>query len=371
MGFGQTAAELRGRLILTSTSAGLFLWCALYACIGAVGTRLARRYALQRRLLDEPGERRSHHVATPRGGGIAIALALMIAIAAMIARQPSQIVLLGFAGIGLLLVAGIGWIDDHRPLSPWLRLFVHAVAALSLSTGVLASGSSPIMAATSFCLTMVLVNIWNFMDGIDGIAATQAVIVTGGFTLFTGGPVASFLGLALISAICGFLPFNLPRAKIFLGDVGSGALGYAMALMAVFAMNGMPQGFWPLLLLPLSAFLIDAGLTLSSRIVRGQRWWLPHVDHTYQHWAHRAGSHLRVTIGYAFWTLLACIMTWNFRGEGPRTVAVIVPSWFCGGAVVWYWLRNKTEPQSLGQVDDPVLENNRFDTVRFDKEGNP
>jgi UDP-N-acetylmuramyl pentapeptide phosphotransferase/UDP-N-acetylglucosamine-1-phosphate transferase len=100
----------------------LLLWFGLYAAIGYAGAWLARRYALQRRLLDEPGERRSHTVATPRGGGVAIVAALSIAGLALILRQPIQIVSLAAGLVGLWLVAGIGWIDDHRPLSPWLRL---------------------------------------------------------------------------------------------------------------------------------------------------------------------------------------------------------------------------------------------------------
>ena len=110
-------------------SSGHIVWFALFAAIAAAGTWAARAYALRLRLLDEPGERRSHRVATPRGGGIAIVVAFLVAIAAMILRQPSDVVLLGCAGLGFLMVAAVGWVDDHRPLSPWSRLVVHAVAA--------------------------------------------------------------------------------------------------------------------------------------------------------------------------------------------------------------------------------------------------
>jgi UDP-N-acetylmuramyl pentapeptide phosphotransferase/UDP-N-acetylglucosamine-1-phosphate transferase len=320
---------------------GAIAWFALFAAIGAVGTWLARAYALQRNLLDQPGERRSHRVATPRGGGIAIVLALLIAIVAMSLRQPRDIVLLVCAGFGLLLVAGVGWVDDHRPLSPWSRLVVHAVAAGWLAIGFYLSGRGGGVVVAVFVLSLVLVNIWNFMDGIDGLAASQAVLVAAVFAFFAGSMLAIHLGLALIAATSGFLPFNFPRAKIFLGDVGSGALGFALALMAGLSLEAMPLAAWPLALLPLSAFVLDAGLTLFWRIIRGDRWWTPHVEHAYQRWARRAGSHVPVTAGYAAWTLPACLgMVW-LRGEDPIGMTMAVMVWLVLGYGLWYWLRRR------------------------------
>src|SRR5690349_3648891 len=104
-------------------------WLVVHFCIGVAGTWLARRYALMRSLIDQPGERRSHSVATPRGGGIAIVISLLVAAVALGVRQPEQAPLMLAFGIGLLMVAGIGWVDDHRPLSPWIRLGVHALAS--------------------------------------------------------------------------------------------------------------------------------------------------------------------------------------------------------------------------------------------------
>jgi UDP-N-acetylmuramyl pentapeptide phosphotransferase/UDP-N-acetylglucosamine-1-phosphate transferase len=320
---------------------GSIAWFVLFAAISAAGTWLARAYALQRRLLDQPGERRSHRVATPRGGGIAIVLALSIAIAAMILRQPREVVLLVCAGFGLLLVAGIGWVDDHRPLSPWSRLAVHAVAAGWLAVGFYLSGRGGNIALAVFLLSLVLVNIWNFMDGIDGLAATQAVLVSAVFAFVSGSSLAIHLGLALIAALSGFLPFNFPRAKIFLGDVGSGALGFAMALMAGLSLDAVPFAAWPLVLLPLSAFLLDAGLTLLSRIARRERWWTPHVEHAYQCWARHADSHVPVTAGYAAWTFSAGLgMVW-LRGADPIGIAMVVLMWSVLGYGLWSWLRRR------------------------------
>ncbi|TXI46408.1 MAG: hypothetical protein E6Q50_15290 [Lysobacter sp.] len=321
------------------------LWFALYAALGYAGAALARRYALQRRLMDEPGERRSHSVPTPRGGGIAIVAALSIAALALIVRQPRDIVETVGGALGLWLVAGIGWLDDHRPLSPWLRLSVHALAATALAFGAWLGGASFAAATTTWVLCVVLVNVWNFMDGIDGLASTQAALVAAAFAFCAGSASSTLLALATIGAIFGFLPFNLPKARLFLGDVGSGALGYALAWLAALAMDAIPQAAWPWLLLPLSAFLLDAGLTLSSRIVRGERWWLPHVEHVYQRWARRTGSHLAVSGVYALWTAIAAIMCGfgvsKIDAWGADEIAWAVSAWWGLGGVLWYGFRRR------------------------------
>lgn len=328
---------------------GSIVWFALFAAIGAAGTWIARTYALQRQLMDQPGERRSHRVPTPRGGGIAIALAFLVAIAAMIVRQPSEIVLLICAGVGFLLVAGIGWIDDLRPLSPWPRLAVHVVAAGWLAVGFYLSGRSGSLALTVFVLSLVLVNIWNFMDGIDGLAATQAVLVAAALAYVSGASLSIHLGLALIAATLGFIPFNFPRARIFLGDVGSGALGFGLALLVGLSLEAMPFAAWPLVLLPLSAFLLDAGLTLFTRILRGEHWWMPHVEHAYQRWARRAGGHPTVTLFYAAWTLSASLFMVLLRGEDRIGIAMAVMAWLAIGCGFWYWLRRRSVAHDVNE----------------------
>ena len=322
---------------------GLMLWCLLFAGIGAMATWLARGYAVRRQLIDHPGERRSHTVATPRGGGIAIALAFLVALIAMAARRPDEIVLLACAAIGLVLVSGIGWIDDHRPLSPWSRLAVHVLAAGWLMAGIYLSGRGGAAALAGFAAALVLVNVWNFMDGIDGLAASQGALAAAGLSLLAGmDALLVHLGLALIASICGFLPFNFPRARIFLGDVGSGALGYALALLLAMSLHRLPAGAWPLVLLPISAFLLDAGLTLSARIAGGEKWWTPHVQHVYQRWARRLKGHPPVTVGYAVWTLVACSGAAWLAGGGRKEIAMVVSVWLASGIGLWCVLRARS-----------------------------
>lgn len=324
-------------------------WLALHLAIGAAGTYAARRYALRARLLDQPGERRSHRIATPRGGGIAIALSLMVAAIAWILRDPAQAALPGAFAVGLTLVAGIGAVDDHRPLSPWLRLAVHGLAAMVLAWGFHAAYGDLRWTLAAFALSIVLTNVWNFMDGIDGLAASQAALAAGATAVFLTGP-AQGMALALCAACCGFLPFNFPHARIFLGDVGSGALGFALAALCVGVATEASPG-WPLALLPLAAFLVDAALTLGRRMLGGERWWTPHVTHAYQVWARRAGSHLPVTAGYAAWSAFAVVLWWLGRTQNSVCITMILLGWYTLSALAWCGLRRGSGLAGIGGTD--------------------
>jgi UDP-N-acetylmuramyl pentapeptide phosphotransferase/UDP-N-acetylglucosamine-1-phosphate transferase len=315
------------------------LWAGAAFVVACAGTWLARGYALRRQLVDQPGARRSHSAATPRGGGIAIVAALLPILAWLAWRQPG---LFAPVIVGLLLVAGIGWFDDHRPLSPWWRLGVHAVAAACLAWGI-GGLHGPAAAGLAFALALVLTNVWNFMDGIDALAASQALLVAIACALWVGqGPVA-LMAIVLASACAGFLPFNLAPARIFLGDVGSGALGYAVAaLLAMLAPRDWATA--PLLLLPPSAFLLDAGLTLLARVRRGERWWLPHTTHAYQRWTRRLGRHAPVTWAYAAWTVGACVIMLAGSGADAAFRMLSLAGFLLAGAAAWTGLQRTWTP---------------------------
>jgi UDP-N-acetylmuramyl pentapeptide phosphotransferase/UDP-N-acetylglucosamine-1-phosphate transferase len=240
-----------------------------------------------------------------------------------------------------VLVAGVGLTDDHRPLSPWLRLAVHALAALSLAVGAWLSTGNAWLGVGAFLLAMVLTNVWNFMDGIDGLAGTQALLVAAAVAcLAVTGSVLHWLALALLAAIAGFIPFNFPKARIFLGDVGSGALGFTLAMLIVAAVGQGPLPWW-LWSLPLSAFVIDAGLTLLGRLARGEAWWRPHTLHAYQGWARRLHGHGRVTLAYATWTMLAIALLWGLRQASWVVMLLSCLAWYMTGTGVWWWLQRK------------------------------
>jgi UDP-N-acetylmuramyl pentapeptide phosphotransferase/UDP-N-acetylglucosamine-1-phosphate transferase len=326
----------------------LAAWAVASFAIALAGTWLARRYALRAALLDHPGERRSHAVATPRGGGIAIVVAVATMFVALCLGDGDARAVLAPVALGWLLVAGIGWLDDHRPLSPAPRLGVHAVAAALLAWGLHAGGAGPGVAAAGFVLALALVNVWNFMDGIDGLAASQALVAAVAYALFAGAGPVLWLGVVLAAACAGFLPFNLPRARIFLGDVGSGALGYLLAVLAALCLPATGWAGASLLALPLLAFGVDASLTLARRILRGERWWEPHVQHAYQSQARRRG-HGPVTAGYLGFALGASALMLAAKDASPAAMmcaTAIAAALACGA----WWRLQAAARQAAGQA---------------------
>lgn len=308
------------------------------ALLSAALTWAARGYALRRQLFDQPGERRSHSVATPRGGGIAIVISLLVTAGVAMWAWPAALPSLLVAALGLALVAGIGWWDDHRPLPAMRRLMVHFIAAALLAALVRLHGGSWLLAVLVLLFTASLINIWNFMDGINGIAASQAVVVALGLAPLLPWPY-SLAAIALGLACLGFLPFNFPRARIFMGDVGSGALGYAVA--AVLALASVKTDInWILLLVSASPFLVDAGFTLLARIISGQRWMEPHTQHVYQRAVQAGASHARVTGMYFALGLFSITVLNVCSNLQPRWEAAVAIAWFIALSVLWLLLRN-------------------------------
>ncbi|WOB24608.1 MULTISPECIES: glycosyltransferase family 4 protein [Xanthomonas] len=316
----------------------IWLWCALHVTVAALGTWLLRRYALHRRLLDEPGERRSHVVATPRGGGMAIVAAILLGCIATSLLWPAVRLVVGWFAVGLILVAGVGWWDDHRPLSARLRFAIHLAASASLGSLVIYSTGNVVDGILSAVASVVLINVWNFMDGINGLAASQAALAALAFALVV--PAGwSLAGLAVAAACLGFLPFNFPRARIFLGDGGSGALGYVLAALLALSVGGGQVSWW-IGWLPLTAFLVDAGFTLLSRMLAGQRWWEPHAQHVYQRLARRLETHVPVTAVYFAFSVAAVCLYVLLRHDvfGQQVWAAVV--WGLGASASWYFLRD-------------------------------
>jgi UDP-N-acetylmuramyl pentapeptide phosphotransferase/UDP-N-acetylglucosamine-1-phosphate transferase len=252
-------------------------------------------------ILDHPNERSSHSMPTPRGGGIALIGALLLAwlaLAQMGAVAP-RIVGISLAAAALAVVC---WIDDLRGLSPWLRLLAQGAAvAVGISclpeTTVPLAGRLGSVYLTGLGLLWVWwLNLFNFMDGIDGLAGAEAAAIGVGMLLFAtfGVGTDSELGLlaaAIVGAAMGFLVWNWSPARIFLGDVGSAPLGYLLGfLLLALAL----RGFWKIaLILPLY-FLADATITLTRRLLRGERVWQAHREHYYQQAVRQGLGHTSV-----------------------------------------------------------------------------
>lgn len=306
--------------------------------VSALGSAWAIAHARRKGMLDLPGERRSHALPTPRGGGIGIAAACLLAMLAAARAGPAWDGWL-LAATGLTLVAGIGWWDDHRPLPAWPRLLVHAIAAACLGWAVQRQGAGTAAVVAAFVCALVLVNAWNFMDGINGLAASQALFCAAGFAALLGDGWR-LLALVIAGACLGFLPFNFPRARVFLGDVGSGALGYLVAALLAAGFASRPLAWWPLLLLPPLAMLADTGLTLLWRVGRGEHWWQAHVQHAFQRWSRHRG-HARVCLAFAVWTFAAVAIMlaglhWPVRvAQAAALAALLASTW------AWWWLHRR------------------------------
>ncbi|HKV65651.1 MAG TPA: glycosyltransferase family 4 protein [Rhodanobacteraceae bacterium] len=284
--------------------------CALLLSLGFTGAALA--YARRRGLLDQPGKRRSHTQPTPRGGGIGVVAAILLAGVpawcllerALWWPQPTAL------AAAVLAVALIGWRDDHAALPVVPRLLVHIGAALLIGLAAVAPWASRHPSLWWILLPLVLVligfiNAHNFMDGIDGILGQQGLFVMlgyGALCVWLGHVGLASLAFAAAAGCLGFLVFNWPPARIFMGDVGSGALGLTIGAVATFVVQRNPAMLWACAILP-SAFLVDSGLTLARRMLSGQRWYAPHRQHLYQ-WLVRVNwSHARTDVAYMIWNL--------------------------------------------------------------------
>ena len=316
-----------------------YLLVLLVLGTAAAFTWLAIRYARWQQLIDQPGERRSHVVSTPRGGGVGIVVSQLLACVLGAVWLPEHALALLVFALGLLIVAGIGWWDDHRSLPALPRLCVHVLAGLMLAVLVWLGTGSLIKAVFCLGLTVSLVNIWNFMDGINGLATTQAILVGLGSAWMLPAPYA-LAGLVLAAGCAGFLPFNFPRARIFMGDVGSGALGYLVAGLLALGLSATDSAPVLWLMLP-AAFLADSGFTLLSRMLKGEPWMQPHTQHLYQRLVKRECSHAAVTLGYSIFSVVGLTLAAQFSRLPLGWGWAGGVTWLVATALAWALLRAK------------------------------
>jgi Fuc2NAc and GlcNAc transferase len=319
-----------------------FSWIFIIALIlAAVLTGLLRRYALANSLIDIPNIRSSHNIPTPRGGGLSIVIVFLLGLpvlSGMGVLAPDAMWAIFGAGAWVALV---GFLDDHGHIPARWRLLAHFIGAGwglyslgGLPPLVLSIPSSNLGVHTidlgwlgqslGMLYLVWLLNLYNFMDGIDGLASIEAI------TVCLGGALFSFLepdisGLwappaMLAMTVAGFLFWNFPPAKIFMGDAGSGFLGIVLGLFSIQAVWIAPQLFWSWLIL-LGVFIVDATWTLFRRLLRGEKIYEAHRSHAYQYASRYYGSHKAVSLGIgvinvcwltplALWVGLAGLNVW-------------------------------------------------------------
>ncbi|MFM8248175.1 MAG: MraY family glycosyltransferase [Acidimicrobiaceae bacterium] len=278
--------------------------------VGFALTLLIRKSALKTNRLDVPNERSSHTSPTPRGAGLAVVVGFLLGLIALLVENTiSDEVFLAIAIPGLV-VALIGWLDDrgHLTSAKW-RLIGHFACAslavwlagglpeLPLANSTIDFGLAGDITAVVYLVWML--NLFNFMDGIDLITGVQTVTTSAGVAMLLLIGTESDLWkifAVLAASILGFLFFNLPPAKIFLGDVGSGFIGFTTAAISITVAEKEPLVAWAMIIL-LGVFVTDSTVTLLRRLVSREHVYIAHRTHAYQHLSKKLNSHLPVSLG--------------------------------------------------------------------------
>lgn len=328
-------------------------WIAVSASLSAFGVALVFSRVLSSltrllRILDHPNSRSLHLKSVPRTGGLAVLAGMLVGVLVywIAGRDFSSRAGL-FLGMGLAPLAIISLLDDYRDIAAQWRILVHLWAAVSL----LAAGFAPdslhlpglafplpggVTIPCALLFTVWMINLYNFMDGMDGFAGGMAVI---GFATLAwlGRADAGFAALCLIvaAASAGFLVHNFPPARIFLGDSGSTALGF---LAAGCSLWGSKTGLFPLwiALLVFSPFIVDATVTLLRRLLRGEKVWEAHRSHYYQRLVLLGWGHRRTVLA-EYGLMLACAGSalWAVHLP-PAGQAALALGWaFIYGLLLW------------------------------------
>lgn len=279
-------------------------------------TWCARRYALAKQMLDIPNHRSSHQMPTPRGGGVSFVFVFLVTSLCLF-----HLGIINWIGgftlmCAALFVAFLGFCDDRSSISASWRFIGHFSASI---LAIYVMGGMPVITFYSWVLhpgylanafaviyLVWMLNLYNFMDGIDGIAGIEAISVCLGVGIlywFSGHHTAMALPLILATAITGFLYWNFPPARIFMGDAGSGFLGFLLGVLSIQAANINPQFFWSWLIL-LGVFITDATVTLCFRLIQGEKIHMAHCSHAYQYASRLFNGHLPVTLGTLLINLL-------------------------------------------------------------------
>lgn len=307
-------------------------------------------------LLDTPNERSLHDSPTPRSGGIAVVLGTMVGIVS--SMYMGEVVISGTLVTCALVISLTGLIDDYRSLSALLRLLVQfAVGAIVVASGVYLTGElvpglqwhpSGLLAwVVSVIFLVWMINLYNFMDGMDGFASGMSVVgfaVMGLLAMQSDAGSFSILAFVLAAAALGFLTSNFPPAKLFLGDNGSSFLGFCAGGMALWASKEHYFPIW-ISVLVFSPFIIDATLTLLCRVLAGERFWEAHRSHCYQRLVLAGWTHRRTVI-CSYLIMLGCGATalWVHGSSVPVQLFALLGWALVYGTIFLAVKRRKVSP---------------------------
>lgn len=248
--------------------------------------------------MDIPNHRSLHKQPVPRGGGLSIVILIVFCLLTLYVKDYLDVYDVIVLLTSLIITASIAFIDDLRPVSTIYRALVYCVSAACLVFLMSPDLNQFVKIFAVVCIVW-MVNLYNFMDGIDGLASVEA-ITTSVFAVFIFHHIAAddlfFISLTIACSSAGFLVWNWSPAKIFMGDVGSCTLGLLFSIIALLAYQkyAVPISVWLVLL---SVFIADTSFTLLKRLLTGEIWYQAHKDHAYQQLVEQGASHKSVTTG--------------------------------------------------------------------------
>ncbi len=312
-------------------------------CAG-IGTPYVRSRLLTKGVLDQPNERSSHATPTPRGGGIAVVVGLVLAGAWLVFRGAAPTSTL-YMIVAVLVLGSVSWRDDVKNLSARVRLGAQVVVVAwiiyiepGLVTNAIPFLPGSLAIAIGALAWLWFINLFNFMDGIDGISGVEAISIAGGVAVLCmiGQVPLDLFGPALIigAVALGFLGWNWHPARIFLGDVGSVPLGFALGWL-LFELAR--TGHWPAALILPGYYIADATITLCRRLLRGEKVWEAHKSHFYQR-AHQQGlSHDQIAtrVLYANMGLIGFAVFAALGNPLPAAAGAVILI----GGLLWHFSR--------------------------------
>ena len=310
-------------------------------------TRYLIHFTIKKNILDIPNDRSSHDTPTPRGGGLSISLSIIVCVIYIIIREGTTVPYIPLLGLGVLIISIIGILDDVKNLSAATRAFLYlttsSIVILSVTKFTFISLQEIVFISVAILGVTWLTNLYNFMDGADAIAGIQAIAAAfpaGIFLYLLNEQEIALLCFTLVASTIGFLVLNWPPAKIFMGDVGSCALGFVFGglIFINYLQNSLSIYIWLVLL---SFFIVDATLTLFKRIFNREKWYQAHRSHAYQRYLQMGHSHKQLAI---FVSLFSVVILWPatfFVYKIPGIQFYITVSIYLFLCFMWYFIQHK------------------------------